>query len=188
MNIILIRHGESEHNSGITILKDTPLTKKGVVQAKFLGKKLKRQKIKINKIYTSNLIRSKQTGEIISKIIHIPIKSSLEELDEYASKNLKSRIRILFNLRLRKLKKFLKELSIDKERNKNILIIAHGVTNRIIMGYLLQIPLKKQLLRFRQHNTGLSVLYWNKNFKNWCLESMNDMPHLPKKLRSINKS
>jgi hypothetical protein len=56
------------------------------------------------------------------------------------------------------------------------------VTNRIIIGYLLQIPLKKQLLRFKQHNTGFNILYWNKHFKNWNLESMNDTSHLPKNL------
>ena len=69
MKIILVRHGESEHNAKITLSRDSKLTKKGEIQAKHLGEKIKNKKIKIDAIYTSNLIRSKKTAEIISKII-----------------------------------------------------------------------------------------------------------------------
>lgn len=184
MKIILVRHGESEENAMLVKHKDSSLTKKGKAQAKHLGIMLK--KIKISKIYTSNLKRAKETAEIISKIIHVPIKSSFEEFDEYNSKNLKSPIKTFFNPRLKKLKRIVKDISKEREREKTILIITHGITNRLIMGSLLQIPLR-QLLRFKQHNTGFNVLYWNKHFKNWNLEAMNDISHLPKRLREENK-
>lgn len=183
MKIILVRHGESEHNAKISTSADSQLTKKGRTQAEHLGKKLKKEKIKIDIIYTSNLVRSKQTGEIISKIINVQIKENFEGLNEYDSKTLRNRFRILFNQRIKTLKKFLSEIEKNKEKEKTILIVAHGITNRIIIGYLLQIPLKKQLLRFRQENTGLSLLLWNMDFKNWQLNSMNDISHLPKKLK-----
>jgi broad specificity phosphatase PhoE len=185
MRIIFVRHGESGYNAGLTEAEDSPLTRKGRIQAKHLGNSLKKEKISI--IYTSNLKRAKQTGEIISKIIKVPIKASFDELNEYPGEHLRSRLRILFNSRLRRLKKFLDKISKDKEKNKTILIVAHGVTNKLIMGYLLQLPLRKQLLRFSQHNTGVSSLWWNKKFNNWNLRSFNDIGHLPKSLVDDSK-
>ena len=181
MKIILVRHGESEHNAGIVDDKNSCLTKTGKKQAKFLGKKLK--KYPISEIYSSKMLRAKETAQIISKIIKVPVKEEFEELNEYDSEILKSRLKILFNGRLKKLKKLLNKISKDKNEEKTILIIAHGVANRIIMGYLLELPLIKQILRFKQHNTGLNVLYWNKNFKNWALDSMNNTSHLEEKLK-----
>jgi len=182
MKIILVRHGESEHNSGKSKSNDSSLTKKGEIQAKHLGEKLKKERIKIDAIYTSNLIRSKQTAEIISKIIKVPIKKSFDEFNEYHAYHVKSKFMGLLSPRLRALKKLLKKISRDREKDKTILIVAHGKTNRIIIAYLLQIPLGKYLFRLAQHNTGFSVLYWNKTFQNWRLQSMNDFTHLPRRL------
>jgi broad specificity phosphatase PhoE len=181
MKIIFVRHGESMHNAKLTDNKDSGLTRKGRAQAKYLGEKLKKQKI--STIYTSNLLRTKETGEIISKIIKVPIKSTFEELNEYPSKNLRSRLKLFFNKRFRKLKKLLDKISNEKEKNKTILIVAHGITNRIMLGYLVQLPLKKQLLRFKQHNTCLNSISWNKDNNNWSPDCVNDISHLPKKLR-----
>ncbi|MCL5018156.1 MAG: histidine phosphatase family protein [Candidatus Pacearchaeota archaeon] len=183
MKIIFVRHGESMKNAKLTEDKDSGLTKKGKAQARHLGEKLKKQKMKLSAIYTSNLLRAKETGEIISKIIKVPIKSTFEELNEYPSKNLRSRLKLLFNSRLKRLKKLLNSISKDKKKNKTILIVAHGITNKIIIGHLVQLPLRKQLLRFKQHNTAVNSVSWNEDFNNWNLDYMNDISHLPKKLR-----
>jgi len=180
MKIIFVRHGESMKNAKLTEDKDSGLTKKGKLQAKHLGLKLKQYNI--SEVYTSNLLRAKETGEIISKIIKIPIKSNFEELNEYPSAHLRSRLRLLFNSRLKRLKKLLNKISKDKLKDKTLLIVAHGITNKIIIGHLVQIPLRKNLLRFKQHNTGINRLSWNKNFNNWNLDYMNDISHLPKRL------
>jgi len=181
MRIIFVRHGESMKNAKLTDDKDSGLTKKGEVQAKYLGEWLKKQKI--SAVYSSNLLRAKETAEIISKIIKVPVKDNFEELNEYKSKILKSSFKRLFHDRLKRLKKLLDKISKEKEKNKTILIVAHGVTNKIIIGYLVQIPLKRQILRFRQHNTGMNSVSWNKDFENWNLDYMNDTSHLPTKLR-----
>ena len=181
MEIILIRHGESEHNAGLKEDKDVPLTKRGIKQAEYVGKRL--TKIKISKIYTSNLIRAKQTAQIISKSNKITKIKYLDGLNEYPSRYLGRRWRWLFDKRLKLLKKLIKGISKDKEKNKTILIVAHGTTNRILLGYFLKIPLKKQLLFFKQSNTGISVLHWSKLYQNWNLESMNDISHLPRSLK-----
>ena len=181
MKIVLVRHGESESNARTTEHHDSPLTKTGIAQAKNLGIKLK--KIKISAIYTSNLKRAKETAEIISKTIHVPIKASFDELNEYNKDNLKSRLKILLNSRLKRLKKLLKSILKDKAKEKTILIVADGITNRMIIGYLLNIPMKKHLLRFGQHNTGSSTLHWHKKYRNWSLLTMNEVSHLPRKLK-----
>ncbi len=189
MNIIFVRHGESAHNAKISEEGNSSLTEKGRKQAELLGKRLR--KYKISTIYTSNLLRAKETGEIISKILKIPVKENLEELDEYSSNHLRSVLRALIrrktSRRLKRLKRFLNKISEKREEEKTILIIAHGVTNRIIMGYLSQIPLRKQLLRFSQENTCLNVLKWKKEYNNWNINCINDIEHLPIKLRSKNE-
>ncbi len=183
MKLLLVRHGESEHNARINDNEDSLLTKRGERQAEYLGKSLKKQKIDINYIYSSNLKRSKQTAEIISKIINVPIKKSFDELNEYPSNYLRKRFKGSFNLRLKKLKKILKDISKEKDKDKRILIVAHGITNRIIIGYFVQLPLRKQLLRFIQQNTGLSVLSWSAKYKSWALKFLNDVNHLPEDLK-----
>mgnify|MGYP001570422398 FL=1 len=180
MRIIFVRHAESEHNAKLSEIENTPLTKRGKRQAEYLGKKLKNQEI--SAIYTSKLLRAKETGEIISKIIKVPIKGTFEELDEYKGEHIRSRIKLLFNKRLRKLKKLLNKISKEKNKNKTILIVAHGITNKIILGHLIQLPLRKQLLRFKQHNTSMNRVSWSKDYHNWTLDYMNDISHLPKRL------
>lgn len=185
MNIIFVRHGESEHNAKVTEVSDCKLTEIGKKQAETLGNRLK--KYKISDVYTSNLLRAKETGEIISEILNVPIKENLEELDEYSSKHLMYIFRALFrrktNKRLKKLKRFLNKISKGRNEDKTILIVAHGITNRIIMGYLSQIPLRRQLLRFSQENTCLNILQWKEEYKNWNINCVNDIEHLPIKLR-----
>ena len=185
MKIIFARHGESENNVGISEDEDSALTKKGRLQAKYLGNSLKKENISM--IFTSNLLRAKQTGEIISKIIKVSIKESFDELNEYPSENLRSRLKILFNGRLRRLRKLLDKISQDKEKDQTILIVAHGITNKIIVGYLLQIPLGRQLLRFRQHNAGIHSMLWSKRYNNWNMEYMNNFSNLPKRLITKDK-
>jgi broad specificity phosphatase PhoE len=176
MKIILVRHGESKHNAKLTEEENSSLTKEGKKQAESLGRKLK--EIKISKIYVSKLARAKETAEIISKIIKIPIKEEFEELNEYQSKILRSKLKVFFDKRIKRLKKILNSISKNRENQESILIIAHGVTNRIIISSLLQLPLKKQILRFKQDNTGVSIMEWNERYQNWALHLMNDVSHL----------
>lgn len=185
MKILLAKHGESEHNARLTEDKDSILTKKGRMHTVYLGKKLKKENI--SEIYTSNLKRAKKTAGIISKIIKVPVKSYFDELNEYPSYNLKIRLLGLLNDRIGRLKKILTEITKNREKNKTILIVAHGVTNRMIVGHLLEIPFGRYLLRFVQHNTGLNVLEWSKKHNDWRLESMNDLSHLPERLKRVLK-
>ncbi len=66
----MIRHGESIANVKKIISHDNeafPLTEKGMKQAQIVGEEL--SGIKIEKIYTSPVLRARQTAEIISKVV-----------------------------------------------------------------------------------------------------------------------
>ena len=81
-----------------------------------------------------------------------------------------------------KLISFLKNITKKPEDKKSILIIAHGITNRIILSYFLKLNLKK-IIPFRQSEGGVNSIYWADKFKNWRLKIWNDNNHIPEKLR-----
>ena len=81
MRIYLIRHAEKESEG-----ENPPLTKRGIKQAKYLAKRLSKEKF--DKFYRSNMERSKQTSEAISK--RIKMKPLVEKsLNEYESEDIK---------------------------------------------------------------------------------------------------
>jgi broad specificity phosphatase PhoE len=84
LNIYIARHGQDEDNfKGILNgRRDKPLTKEGIKQAEFLGKKLAKLKIKFDKIYSSPLKRAFKTAKIISVNIDGPVPVIMEDLIE----------------------------------------------------------------------------------------------------------
>jgi len=60
MKIFLVRHGEANPER-----EGVPLTEKGILEAKAVAKKLK--KYNFEKVYSSNLLRAKQTCEEFTK-------------------------------------------------------------------------------------------------------------------------
>jgi len=67
MNLILIRHGQSEWNAlnQFTGWKDPDLTAKGIEEAHNAGKIIKNLEINFDLIFTSALVRAQNTAEII---------------------------------------------------------------------------------------------------------------------------
>lgn len=84
MKLYFIRHGQSETNF-LNILYNRGikygLTQKGKMQVQTLAEKI--GELKIDKIYTSPLLRAVETTEILSQKLCIPyeITSSLSEFD-----------------------------------------------------------------------------------------------------------
>lgn len=75
--IYIVRHGQAEFNSRHIIggtLDPNPLTAEGEEQARKLGEKFKH--IKIDKIYSSDLLRAQKTAEIIASMKNLPVKTS----------------------------------------------------------------------------------------------------------------
>ena len=71
MKLILLRHGESEWNllNQFTGWTDVDLTEDGINEAKFSGEQLLKKSLSIKSLYTSLLLRSIHTAEIVSKIV-----------------------------------------------------------------------------------------------------------------------
>ena len=72
MNLILIRHGQSEWNAlnQFTGWKDPDLTAKGIEEAHNAGNIINNLKINFDLVFTSALIRAQNTAEIILKEIN----------------------------------------------------------------------------------------------------------------------
>ncbi len=177
MKIILVRHGEKESEG-----ENPSLTKKGVKQATSLAKKLK--KIKFDKFYCSDLNRAKQTAEIVSKKIKLKPKIEIS-LNEFESSDIKkdlSKWDKEERERYKSLILFLNKIAKKPNEERNILIVCHGITNRIILSYLLKIPMKRTIVFF-QHETCIDKLDWSEKFENWRLKKMNDYSHLPEELK-----
>jgi broad specificity phosphatase PhoE len=177
MKLLIIRHAEKikdEHGSS--------LTKKGFKQAKYLAKTLK--KIKIDEFYCSELKRARETAEIVSK--KIKLKPKIEEsLNEYRFRDLKVNFKGApkeYKDRLPRLKKFIEKITKNPDKKRTILIIAHGITNRIIFSNLFNLE-PKRLIGFMQKETGITEIEWNEKHKNWRLWFWSNNSHLPNKLK-----
>ena len=77
MNLILIRHGQSEWNAlnQFTGWKDPDLTAKGIEEAHNAGRIINDLKINFDLVFTSALIRAQNTAEIILKEINQPLST-----------------------------------------------------------------------------------------------------------------
>ena len=77
MNLILIRHGQSECNAlnQFTGWKDPDLTAKGIEEAHNACRIINNLKINFDLVFTSALIRAQNTAEIILKEINQPLST-----------------------------------------------------------------------------------------------------------------
>jgi probable phosphoglycerate mutase len=177
MKLYLVRHAEVEPEG-----ENPNLSKIGITQSKYLSKRL--QKLKFSKFYCSGLNRAIQTSDFVSKLIKVKPKIELS-LNEYESSDIKKDEKHWSRKELRRKKKlcrFIDKVTKSRDSDENLLIISHGITNRIIMAHVLDLPLKR-LVIFQQHNTCINRLNWSEKFKNWQLEKMNDYEHLPRSVR-----
>lgn len=177
MKLYLVRHAEKEFEG-----ENPNLTKKGIKQAKYLAKELKKRKFDV--FYCSDLNRAKQTAEIVSK--SIKMKPKIEPLlNEYGASDIIKQERNWSKKELARKKKmleFVDKLVKNPDDEKNIIIIAHGITNRIIMAHLLKLPLNR-LIIFRQYEACINNLSWNVKYENWNLRKMNYNGHVPWRFR-----
>ena len=74
MNLILLRHGQSTWNleNRFTGWRNVPLTKLGIEEAEYAGKKILENQFNIQSIYTSLLDRATKTSNIVAQIINYP--------------------------------------------------------------------------------------------------------------------
>jgi len=85
MEITLVRHGQSEHNAGLTDFLDSPLTPLGQEQAERTAQKLKDESI--TRGFVSPLLRTLQTMSPIARLGQFPVNIE-PQLHEYFSTDL----------------------------------------------------------------------------------------------------
>jgi len=158
--IYLVRHGETEWNEKKLVQgqTDTLLNKKGIIQAKELGKKF--EQINFVAVFSSDLLRAKRTAEIMvleKKLAVVTTKALRERLfGRFEGKHLDAMRKILGEL-LTIPKKLQEKLSLNDLENdeilvarlipflreaavaypgKNILMISHGSLMRAFLSHV----------------------------------------------------
>ena len=166
MNLILIRHGQSEWNAlnQFTGWKDPDLTAKGIEEAHNAGKIISSLKINFDLVFTSALIRAQNTAQIILKEINQPLSTiknqALNERnygdlaglnkDDARKRWGDEQVHIwrrsydvpppggesLKNTGERVLPFFMKEILPQVCKGKNVLVAAHGNSLRSLIKFL----------------------------------------------------
>ncbi|MCR1898058.1 histidine phosphatase family protein [Irregularibacter muris] len=197
--LYLIRHGETLWNrkGKAQGMKDIQLTDVGIRQANYLAEHLKNENIDI--IYASDLSRAYDTAEIIGKHINksvIPLPGIREmnfgQWEGLTTNEIKEKYHGIFNdwslkphntqipeaetllqVQTRSLKA-VKEI-IEKNPNKNIVMVSHGVAIKTIIFGLLDIDLS-YYKKIRQDNTAINIIDFKKDYN--VLVQLNDTCHL----------
>ena len=153
----ILRHGYSLRNhqklvSSWPEVKPLPLTEKGERQVKLAARKLKKEKIDL--IFSSDILRTRQTAEIVAKELGAEIEYDLRlrdiNLGDFNGKPTAEFYKV-FNLRdlfwkrpsngenwpdcKRRMFEFVKNLE-KKYKNKRILIVSHGDPLWLLEGAL----------------------------------------------------
>ncbi len=180
--IYLVRHG---HTFDVTpdapILEaEAQLTERGKAQAEETAVFLN-QHVQFDAVYTSELQRTIDTATPLAQRQNLPIVqlSQLNELrfDLPSGSTFKDLYKAFQNLRDELKNKPLDQIYLNDKRpfsdiyqgyldglqtvingpGKNILVVAHGGTNMMLICHVLGLPLHR-LMRFHQNNCGINVI------------------------------
>lgn len=187
MNIILVRHVETEANekkffSGWT---DYPITKKGRTQRIKLGKSIKIYKDSVKRIYSSPMPRTKYTAIHISRILDLKIDfveelkeinfgmfegmTSLQIEDEHSEKwKMWNDDFVNYRVPQGESMSDLKDRVIPFihdiiARDEDCIIVSHGAVIQTIVTYLLEFDLK-DMWRFQFKNASYTEIEYNNGF------------------------
>lgn len=198
--IYLVRHGETEWNregrsQGCS--NDIPLSEIGMLQADAIGNRLKDESIDL--FFSSILTRAYQTAKAIA--VHHKKEVRMEKefveisfgdweglkIDEIKEKYIDvykiwrdtphiakvPGAESLLEIRERSMPKLLEIL--NSNRDKNILVVSHGITIKVLIASMMGIDLAN-LHKIRQDNTALNIFEYDGN--NFYTHLINDTCHL----------
>lgn len=197
INLYLIRHGRQ--NSGLCNV-DVELSTEGINQAELLRERL--LNYEIDALYSSNLIRARQTADILNRSLQLPIiiKDEIREIsfgdlegetDEYINAN--------FHDFKQEQNKLLEDIpypggengtsvyerampiiqEIVQSGKKNIAVVTHGGTIRVLLAALFgKNQAKRFLFGVSLENTGITQLIYDTYHDRFYLERFNDFAHL----------
>lgn len=199
IKFFLVRHGETQWNKQEIFrgLKDIPLNKTGLNQARALAQNLKN--IPIDLILSSPLKRARQTAQEISKLQGIQVRNEPAFIDinfgrwqgisktkvkeiypklyhQWLQQPHKVRFprgETLYEARQRVAHALMKLAR--QSQTENVLIVTH----RVICKIILCIGLGRNnsyFWRIKQDTTALNIFSYNN--KKWLIERLNDTSHL----------
>jgi len=199
VKIIFVRHGQTTWNDlgiyqGHT---DIPLNQTGLEQAVKAGRRLKNENVKA--VYASDLLRAKQTAEIIAKEHNLSVVTmpefreinfgiwegkSYKDINELYPEMLKIWLTEPEKLRIpegetfpemltRAWRGLTKLLAIHKD--ETVVIVSHGGTISALLCHILDMSLNN-LWRVKQGNTGITIIEFHEN--RGILTLFNDTYHL----------
>ena len=201
MRLILIRHGETlwnEHHK-FQGISDIELSPKGMSQAKKLAESLKEEALA--KIYTSPLIRARQTAEQIARYHDCQVKvvEDLRELNQGRLEGLtvedlhrdfpdflRNWVQNAESAHLPQgeslgevqIRAWAAILRMKEEHSKEtVAAVAHSFVNLMILCRILEIPLQ-QFRKLRQEATAKNFIEFTE--KGTILRGLNDTCHLSK--------
>lgn len=200
--IYLVRHGQTEWNklSKVQGRTDIELSKRGVLQAKQLAKRLSEENIDV--IYSSSLKRALKTAEIIAEVKNCSINKSdkyqeiclgpwegltINEIKESYGEHFRLYREDPSNFSLPGAETFL-ELSertynsimeiVCTHVGKSILIVSHGTAIKAALIRILDIDIKNYT-KFRIDNASISVIgFYENNPARPVVLAINDTCHL----------
>ena len=133
MKIYFARYGEKEENGD-----GFELSEHGERQVQMLARRLKQERINISKIYTAPYNHLEETSEILSKTLYVPVFRD-DRIKEIGDSIFHREISEDEFLNLETLKLFVNELI---RRNSDVLLVLPHCVIRIIMSYLIGLPLQ----------------------------------------------
>ena len=206
MNIYLIRHGRQ--NSKLCNV-DVELSNEGREQAHLVGKRL--AKYGIEAVYSSNLIRAKETADIINEYVKKPrfVDERLREaefgdLTGLENSVLKERYKDFLAER----SKMEKDMAypggencemvfnrvfeaIDEIAHKdyeNVVVVTHGGAIRALLTGIVKADYAKWLTFGRQlENCSISEIMYDKELGTYHIERLNDYAHFEDEDRLLRK-
>jgi 2,3-bisphosphoglycerate-dependent phosphoglycerate mutase len=197
--VIIVRHGQTQWN--IKLIRqghlDSPLTERGIAQAKALGERLTRETF--SALYSSDLGRAVQTAQMIAvatghKIVtderlrerHLGIFQGLNgnEIrekypEEYRLHRTLGPSYVIpggesVEQQVARNVAFLNEIAV-KHVGETIVVVTHGGVLSGLFRYTFSIPFDAPR-RFEFTNAGLNVFNYEEG--NWFLQTWGDISHL----------
>lgn len=189
MDLILVRHGQSQYNVDQTGGDDAPLTDLGRMQARRVGSYLA-ARFKLGAMYASTYVRALETAQIINEYVGAGLKLDPDlreaefdygegltlfadpcvalagnplvrpaEVSEYYAA-FQSRVVGALNRIL------------TVHQNGQIAIVSHGGT----MGTLVRTLAGSHQFSVHTENTGIHILHWESN--RWHIVALNRLEHM----------
>lgn len=197
MNIYLLRHGESQTDSGDDDAQI--LTERGILQSSLLGKRL--AKYKIDKMYSSDMVRALQTADIINQYLSVDIltRHDIREIDMGAFHRGWEYLNEFHPVFSEKFSMHAEDVSypggesgqdvllrasnvlreIIESDCENIAVVTHGGVIRVLCCGILGVgQARRFFIGAPIENCSISVIKYDKKKGSFCVHTVNDHAHL----------